>query len=114
MALWTTRPRWEKGTYMKLVSKESLREFLITKEDIEAHKKGKPIPHKMTQSGLAERIGVHPSFINHLTSGRRTTCTPFIAERIAEVLDIPVKVLFLPQAPAKTRRIPASQMVRAA
>lgn len=114
MSPWKTRARWAKGTYMQLISAEALREFLVTKEDIVANKKGRPVPQKMTQIGLAERIGVHPSFINHLTSGRRTSCTPFIAERIAEVLGIPVRVLFVPQSPSEARRIPASQMARAA
>lgn len=114
MSPWKTRARWAKGTYMQLISKEALREFLVTQEDMDAHKKGKPVQPKMTQRGLADRIGVDPSFINHLTSGRRATCTPYIAERIAEVLGVPIKVLFLPQEPSKARRIPVSQMARAA
>ncbi|WP_220093943.1 helix-turn-helix transcriptional regulator [Arthrobacter sp. AQ5-05] len=114
MAPWNKKPRWTKGTYMRLISKENFREFLITQDDIEAHKKGQPMPHKMTQRGLADRIGVHPSFINHLTSGRRTTCEPATAERIAEVLNVPLKLIFLPTAPSKKRQIPLSQMARAA
>lgn len=114
MSPWKTRARWAKGTYMRLKSKDDLREYLVTKEDVDAHRSGKAGAQKMSQRGLADRVGVDPSFINHLTSGRRSTCTPYIAERIAEVLGVPVKVLFLPTAPSNARRIPASQMARAA
>lgn len=71
--------------------------------------RGKLASKKISQRKLAECIGVHPSFINHLTSGRQTKCTPFVAERIAAVLEIPVGELFSAQEPSKTRRTPASQ-----
>lgn len=99
---------------MRLRSVDTLKEFVLTREDIEAHRKGKPIPHKMTQRGLAERAILHPSFINHLTSGRRTTCDANTAERIAEVLGVPLKLLFEPNEPTKKRQVPYSQLQRSA
>jgi len=38
-------------------------------------------------------------FIGHLVAGRRS-CSPELAERIAEVLGVPVGVLFAPDAPS--------------
>lgn len=105
MSPWRTKARWPKGTYMRLVSKEALKAFLITQQDIEAHKSGAPIPHKMTQRGLADRIGVHPSFINHLTSGRRKQCEPETAARISEVLQVPVEILFVPLVSTDRRQV---------
>lgn len=114
MSPWRTKARWPKGTYMRLVSKEALRAFLITQKDIEAHRAGTPIPHKMTQRGLADRVGVHPSFINHLTSGRRRCLEPETATRIAEVLNVPVEVLFVPVAPSAKRQTTHRKTLQAA
>lgn len=49
-----------------------------------------------TMSGrrLARYVDVHPSFIDHLMSGRRSSCKPLTAERIAEALGLPLAVLF--------------------
>ncbi|OCB09339.1 hypothetical protein A5717_26275 [Mycolicibacterium porcinum] len=49
-----------------------------------------------TTSGrqVARYSGVHPSFIDHLLSGRRSSCTPQVADRIAEALRVPTGVLF--------------------
>ncbi|MCM6777749.1 helix-turn-helix domain-containing protein [Nocardia sp. CDC159] len=43
---------------------------------------------------LANRGGVHHSFIDHLLSGRRDTCAERSARRIAAALHTPVSVLF--------------------
>ncbi|WP_193613120.1 helix-turn-helix domain-containing protein [Nocardioides lijunqiniae] len=71
---------------MRLVSKERLQSFVGP----ESHK-------KMSQRRLARYADKHPSFINHLTSGRRTSCEPRTAELIAEALDVPLAVLFMPE-----------------
>lgn len=68
---------------MRLISTDRLRAFV-------GPEKGK----KMSQRRLARYAGTHPSFINHLTSGRRTCCTPVTATRIAEALEVPLEVLF--------------------
>lgn len=94
--------RWPKGTWMRLVSKERLLSFVGTEP-------GK----KMSQRKLARYAGVHPSFINHLTSGRRKSCEPRTAELIAEALEVPLDVLFVPEvasatsASAKQEKVPA-------
>lgn len=96
------RRRWPKGTWMRLKSPELLRAFV-----------GDPLkdPSK-TISGrrLAERVinpetgrPIHPSFIDHLLTGRRSSCTPQIAERIAEALGVPVVVLFDAHVPSSTK-----------
>ncbi|WP_426566422.1 helix-turn-helix domain-containing protein [Angustibacter sp. McL0619] len=43
---------------------------------------------------LAEMSHCHKSFVSHLLSGRRSSCTPELAERIARSLRVPVTVLF--------------------
>lgn len=94
------RQRWAKGTYMKLTSIERLKTFVVTQEDVEAARRGRPIdPRKIPQRELSRRIGAHESLISHLTSGRNRTCKPETAERIAEVLGVDVKVLFDPEEP---------------
>lgn len=78
--------RWPKGTWMRLISRERLAAFVGP----ESHK-------KMSQRRLARYAGKHPSFINHLTSGRRTSCEPRTAELIAEALGVPLELLFMPE-----------------
>lgn len=53
---------------------------------------------------LAEAVGVHRSFISHLVSGRSRGCLPGRARRIAEVLDVPVEVLFRDHGDTSSRR----------
>jgi DNA-binding Xre family transcriptional regulator len=78
--------RWPKGTYMQLVSAERLRSFVGPEPD-----------KKMSQRRLARYAGTNPSFINHLTSGRRKSCKPRTAELISEALEVPLDVLFVPE-----------------
>ena len=89
--------RWPKGTYMQLVSAERLRSFV-----------GDPAKNpgvKMSQRRLARYIDRDPSFINHLTSGRRKSCKPRTAELIAEALDVPLDVLFVPEVASSATSI---------
>ena len=62
---------------------------------------------------LALRTGVSRSTIGHLRSGRRSTCSPALAKRIAKVLDVPVSALFAPRA-LRVARKPASASSRKA
>lgn len=103
MPPWTQPKRYSKGCFMKLKSIELLRAFVVTKEDLEAFRDGKPVQPKITQRNLARKSSVHPSFINHLTAGRKTTCDPATAERIAEALGVPLEVLFMPNEPTAKR-----------
>jgi transcriptional regulator with XRE-family HTH domain len=50
----------------------------------------------LNQSRLAEAAGCSRSFISGLCSGQRKSCTDELASRIAEVVQVPVDVLFAP------------------
>jgi transcriptional regulator with XRE-family HTH domain len=43
---------------------------------------------------LARYADCSKGFISHLLSGRRSSCTPELAARIAEALNVPLEVLF--------------------
>ncbi|AVO21648.1 XRE family like HTH DNA binding protein [Mycobacterium phage MooMoo] len=43
---------------------------------------------------LARYAGCSKGFISHLLAGRRSSCTPDLADRIAEALHVPTTVLF--------------------
>lgn len=43
---------------------------------------------------LAELSGCSKGFISHLLSGRRSSCKPGLADRIAKSLHVPTEVLF--------------------
>lgn len=60
---------------------------------------------KIEESGhsyqdIAVAVDCSKGFIGHLAAGRKTGCTPELARRIAEVLDVAVSELFVPEAPA--------------
>lgn len=102
--MYPRRQRWTRGTYMKLKDKDILRTFVITQDDIDLYRKGVPInPRKIPQRELSRRIGCSESLIGHLTSGRNRTCKAETAVRIAEVLNIDVRVLFDPETPSTVR-----------
>jgi transcriptional regulator with XRE-family HTH domain len=58
--------------------------------------------HGFSMSRLARYAGCSKGFISHLTSGRRVSCTPELAERIAEALQVPLVVLFTPRSSSDT------------
>lgn len=74
---------------MKLISKERLRSFV-----------GPEPSKKMSARRLARCIQKHHSFIDHLLAGRKTTCEPRTAHRIAEALEVPLEILFDPSIPS--------------
>lgn len=45
---------------------------------------------------LARYADCSKGFISHLLSGRRSSCTPELAARIAEALNVPLEVIFDP------------------
>lgn len=49
---------------------------------------------------LARYSGCSKSFISHLVKGRKKTCTPELATRIAEALSVPTEILFVTSASA--------------
>lgn len=80
------RKRWPKGTWMRLKSGSLLRELMNTK--------------RLSNAEVAMSAGVGRTFISALVNERRTSCTPAVAERIAERLEVPLEVLFAPKASA--------------
>ena len=88
-----TRTRWPKGTWMQVKSRDILRALI-----------GPEPGKRMSGRRLARYAEVHPSFIDHLLSGRRSTCAPATATRIAEGLAVPLEVLFTPSIPIAARR----------
>lgn len=80
------RKRWPKGTWMRLHSGSLLRELMNTK--------------RLSNADVAMSAGVGRTFISALVNGRRTSCSPKVAERIAERLEVPLEVLFVPRVSA--------------
>lgn len=74
------RQRLPKGAWMKLRSAETLR-ALMAQDDF-------------SLARLARYSGCSKGFISHLLAGRRTSCTPQLANRISEALHVPTSVLF--------------------
>lgn len=78
-----TRPRWPKGTYMKLRSGALLRTLM--------DENGKSL------ADVGRYAQVHRTFIWALTNpdkSHKRTCRPEVATRIAELLNVPLIVLF--------------------
>lgn len=74
------RKRWPKGTWMRLRSPDTLR-ALMNQDNFSLGR-------------LAIYSSCSKGFISHLLSGRRSSCTPKLAGRIAEALNVPLEVLF--------------------
>lgn len=55
---------------------------------------------------LARYAGCSRGFVSHLTSGRKNSCSAVLAERIAEALDVPLQVLFVPGDSTDGRSFP--------
>lgn len=80
------RKRWPKGTWMRLKSGMLLRELMNTK--------------RLSNADVAMSAGCGRTFISALVNDRRTSCTPAVAMRIAERLEVPLEVLFTPKTSA--------------
>ena len=80
------RHRWPKGAWMRLQSADTLRALM--------EQRG------FSMARLARYSGCSKSFVSHLLAGRKTTCTPQLAEHIAEALDVPLALLFMPSVSA--------------
>lgn len=50
----------------------------------------------LNQSRLAAAVGCSPSFINSLCVGAKSSCSAELADRIAETLQVPTSVIFMP------------------
>ena len=78
--------RWPKGTWMRLTSGKILRGLMEAK--------------RLSNADVAAHAGCGRTFISALVNERRTSCTPKVAVRIAERLEVPLEVLFVPRASA--------------
>lgn len=76
------KKRWPEGTWMQ-VNREVLVDEMSTKG--------------FSLDRLARYAGCSKGMVSHLTSGRRTSCTPALAENIAEALGMSVRSLFVPR-----------------
>lgn len=98
--MYIQRKRWPKGTWMRLTSGKILRGLMDR--------------HRISNADLGMSAGVGRTFISALVNERRTSCTPKVAERIAERLQVPLEVLFVPKASAGSGRPAKSQRKAAA
>lgn len=80
--------RWPKGSWMRLLSPDTLRALMAQKG----------FSHRRL-ARYCELENGRSGMIDHLVSGRRTSCTPRLASRIAEALDVPLELLFAPSVP---------------
>lgn len=80
------RKRWPKGTWMQLTSGKILRGLMDAK--------------RLSNADVAAHARVGRTFISALVNERRRSCTPQVAERIAERLEVPLEVLFVPKQSA--------------
>jgi transcriptional regulator with XRE-family HTH domain len=53
---------------------------------------------------LGRYAGCSKSFISHLCSGHKVSCTNALAERIAEALEVPIELLFVNESSAVSGR----------
>lgn len=81
--------RWPKGTWMRLQSPDTLRALMAQRN--------------FSMERLARYSGCSKSFVSHLTAGRKGTCTPELAGRIAEALEVPLEILFVPSVSSTHR-----------
>lgn len=80
------RKRWPKGTWMRLRSGLLLRDIMDRQH--------------LSNADIALHAKVQRTFISALVNERRTSCKPETAERIAERLNVPIEVLFVPKTSA--------------
>lgn len=88
--MYIQRKRWPKGTWMRLTSGKILRGLMDAK--------------RLSNADVAAHAKVGRTFVSALVNGRRTSCTPRVAERIAERLEVPLEVLFVPKVSAASGR----------
>lgn len=80
MALKTT---WPEGTYMRLIDRARLRDTMTVVA--------------LSTRELAFLAGCSKGMVDHLLAGRKRTCTPELAVRIAWALRVPLDYLFEPK-----------------
>lgn len=78
----TTKKRWAKGSWMTLKSVDLLVAFMTQKD--------------YSGARLARAAGCSRQFIWQLLKGQKKSMKPLTAVLIAEALDVPLQVLFVP------------------
>jgi transcriptional regulator with XRE-family HTH domain len=76
------RKRWPQGAWMKLTSPDTLKALMDQRG--------------FSYERLARYAGCSKSFVSHLVKGRKHSCSPLLAENIAEALEVPLALLFVP------------------
>ena len=56
-----------------------------------------------SQRAIARQAGFHVSFLTHLMSGRKTTCSTATGTRLADALKVDVSLLFTTPPPNNSR-----------
>lgn len=82
--------RWPKGTWMKLTNGKILRGLMDQRQ--------------VSNEDVARAAGCGRTFISALVNGRRNSCKPATADRIARYLQVPLEVLFVPSASTTSGR----------
>lgn len=92
--------RWPKGTWMQLRDRGELIEQMQRR--------------RFSLEKLARYAGCSKGMVSHLTSGRRTTCSPVLAAHIAEALEVSVTMLFVPKVSTAQGQIAKSTRTKVA
>lgn len=82
--------RWPKGTWMKLTSGKILRGLMDQRG--------------VSNADVARAAGCQRTFISALVTGRKNSCRPETAERIAQFFAVPLEILFVPSVSAASGR----------
>lgn len=80
--------RWPKGTWMRLTSPATLRALMGQRG--------------FSLDRMARYAGCSKGMVSHLTSGRKNSCSAELAENIAEALEVPLEILFVPSVATST------------
>lgn len=92
--------RWPKGTWMKLTNGKILRGLMDQRG--------------VSNADVALAAGCGRTFISALVNGRRDSCKPETAERIALYFQVPLELLFTPRTSAASGQTVKPQMRKVA
>lgn len=62
---------------------------------------------------MARYAGCSKGMVSHLTSGRKNSCSAELATNIAEALEVPLTILFVPQVPTQSAQYINSEAIPA-
>lgn len=91
--------RWPKGTWMRLTSPDTLKALMAQRG--------------FSLDRMARYAGCSKGMVSHLTSGRKSSCSSELATNIAEALEVPLTILFVPQVPTSSGRYVNSEAMSA-